>query len=522
MRTVLDAFAALILIMAFTAQMLRWLRVLQREHYEPAAMSRFLGRWSSPQVASAKSAERTRAKRPVTLTHVLVVILLIALFTRVTALVVVDSALYGILCPQGLSIKGRTSRLNWTRRLKTVAGVTTLLALLIGGLGLLAPDPFLGAVVVVWAVPLLLDLSARSLEPLERRLANRFVAEATSKLRRIAPRVIAVTGSFGKTSTKNHLADLLGSNRGVVATPRSFNNRAGLSRAINETLGDDARVFIAEMGTYGPGEIRELCQWCVPEIAIVTALGPVHLERMKSLDVIESAKREITEMATTVVMNIDDGRLARWPDTLEFEGKRVRTAGSMNHDASVRVAVVHDQWSISVDGREVVIVDQIAGVQATNLACAIAAAIEVGVGVDELVSHLGRVAPVANRANVVAASSGVLVIDDTFNANPASALSALTVLMDLKMSGRRVVVTPGLIELGREQYVENLAFAQKVSARGCELVVVGRTNALALQTGFDGVVRRFDTRDEAVDWVRTSLVVGDGVLYLNDLPDHYP
>ncbi len=64
--------------------------------------------------------------------------------------------------------------------------------------------------------------------------------------------------------------------------------------------------------------------------------------------------------------------------------------------------------------------------------------------------------------------------------------------------------------------------AQKVSARGCELVVVGRTNALALQTGFDGVVRRFDTRDEAVDWVRTSLVVGDGVLYLNDLPDHYP
>ena len=110
------------------------------------------------------------------------------------------------------------------------------------------------------------------------------------------PRVVAITGSYGKTSTKNHLAQLLGDD-GVVVTPRSFNNRAGLSRAINENLADGTRVFVAEMGTYGPGEIRALCSWCVPEIAIVTAIGPVHLERMKRLEVIEAAKYEITERA---------------------------------------------------------------------------------------------------------------------------------------------------------------------------------------------------------------------------------
>jgi UDP-N-acetylmuramoyl-tripeptide--D-alanyl-D-alanine ligase len=132
------------------------------------------------------------------------------------------------------------------------------------------------------------------------------------------------------------------------------------------------------------------------------------------------------------------------------------------------------------------------------------------------------VSAVENRSNVVTAASGVEVIDDTFNANPASATSALKVLKNLALTGRRVVVTPGLVELGREQYGENLALARKVAFYGAELVIVNRTNAVPLALGYDGPIRRFNTRDEAVAWVRSSLVAGDGVLYLNDLPDHYP
>jgi UDP-N-acetylmuramoyl-tripeptide--D-alanyl-D-alanine ligase len=124
--------------------------------------------------------------------------------------------------------------------------------------------------------------------------------------------------------------------------------------------------------------------------------------------------------------------------------------------------------------------------------------------------------------NVVTAPSGVVVIDDTFNANPVSAITALSVLSSLDLSGRRVVVTPGLVELGAEQYSENLRLAQRVTALPAELVAVGRTNIAALVAGEDVPPKRFDTRDEAVAWVRSSLVPGDGVLYLNDLPDHYP
>jgi UDP-N-acetylmuramoyl-tripeptide--D-alanyl-D-alanine ligase len=520
-RVALDVALGLALAAAFAAQMLRWLRVLQREHYAPSSMSQFLGRWSSPQVASAKSVERTRKNRPITLSHVLMVALVVTVVVRADVLVVVVTALYGIFCPVGLSIKGRTSALRWTRRLRTIAVVATAVSLVVAVAGAFTVRPWLLFVAVVWAVPATLDVATRVLAPSERRSSQKFVDQAVERLARVKPRIVAITGSYGKTSTKNHLADLLRADGGVVASPRSFNNRAGLSRAVNENLADGTRIFIAEMGTYGPGEIRDLCSWCPPEIAVVTAIGPVHLERMKSLDVIDQAKFEVTEKAATVVLNIDDERLSRWVERLTRSGKRVRTCGSFS-DASVRVEVAVPGWRIIVDGTALGVTPVVAGVQPTNLACAIGCAIELGLGVDQVMARIAGVSAIANRSNVATAASGVVVIDDTFNANPASAEAALKLLSSLKLSGRLVVVTPGLIELGAEQYRENMAFARKVGATGADLVIVGRTNVRPMEIGYEKPVRRFDTREQAVDWVRSALVPGDGVLYLNDLPDHYP
>jgi UDP-N-acetylmuramoyl-tripeptide--D-alanyl-D-alanine ligase len=552
---VLDVVMVVALVGAYVAQMFRWLRVLQREHYEAGAMSRFLGRWSSPQVgAITKSKSRleladhaprlakiddfvgaqqydrekeapSREKpkyRPITLSQVLVVVFVGAVIVKEPVFFVAVCVLYGFTCPVGLSIKGQTSPLAWTRRLVTIATLATLIAVAISLLGIPARQHWLPAVVVVWAVPVILDVTARALKPYEGRRAQKFVDQAVTRLARVRPRVVAITGSYGKTSTKNHIVDLLAVDGGVVATPRSFNNRAGLSRAINENLADGTRVFIAEMGTYGPGEIRALCAWCVPEIAVVTAIGPVHLERMKTIAVIEGAKFEITEKVKVIIVNIDDPVLARWPTQRASGEKRYRTAGSSNADASVRVRVDGDEWTLIVDNVELGTIHEITSVQPTNLACALAVALELGMPDAQLLARATSVRPIDNRSNVVTAPSGVIVIDDTFNANPQSALSALKSLSRVAETGRRVVVTPGLVELGREQYSENLALAQRVAAAQDELVIVKRTNALPLETGYKGPVRRFNSRDEAVAWVRASLVPGDGVLYLNDLPDHYP
>jgi len=446
--------------------------------------------------------------------------LIVGLLLASPVVLVVDAILYGWLCPVGLTLRGRTGALRWTRRATTIAVAASAMATAIVLLGALTPQPWLGAVVVVWAVPMLLDLATRLLSPYEDRRARAYVDRARERLARVAPTVVGITGSYGKTSTKNHVAQLMDGS--VVASPRSFNNRAGLSRAINENLGDGTSVFIAEMGTFGPGEIRAMCEWCPPTIAVVTAIGPVHLERMKSLDVIDAAKFEITERASVVVLNVDDERLRRWVDRLEASGKRVVRAGSTSTDAQVRVARDGAQWRIEVDGVEPFHHPTIMGVQPSNIACAIATAIELGAVPGEVLGRLDAVTSVANRANVVAAPSGVLVIDDTFNANPASAAAALEVLVGLDVTGRRVLVTPGMVELGRDQYGQNLALARRANALGIELIVVGRTNALALSVGYDRPPRRFDRREQAVAWVRESLVAGDAVLYLNDLPDNYP
>ena len=520
MKVGLDLIIALALVGAFVSQLLRWARVLQREHYEAASMRRFLERWTSPNISSARSPERYSKNRPVTLSHVTLVILLLGIVSRLTVLILAATLLYGFFCPQGLSIRGRTSPLQWTKRLRVIVIVASLQAVVLGLVGLLVHPAYWLATATIWATPFLLALSVRVLTPFSEREAKGFIVQAQQRLERVQPRVVGITGSYGKTSTKNHLRELLANDLQVVATPKSFNNRAGLSRSINEQLSDGTQVFIAEMGTYGPGEIRSLCEWCPPSIAIVTAIGPVHLERMGSIDAIATAKREITEKAGVVVLNIDEPRLEQWVPSLRNAGKKVVTAGTK--DADVVIKASGSEWTLLLGGKEIGTVPAPQSLQATNVACAFAAALELGSAAETLLARIGTLQVIANRANVVTAPSGVVVIDDTFNANPASADASLLLLDSLPVSGRKVVVTPGLIELGDEQEGYNLRLAKGCRNLEFELCVVGRTNARALIEGFEERPLRFDTRPQAVEWVRANLQANDAVLYLNDLPDHYP
>ncbi len=157
-------------------------------------------------------------------------------------------------------------------------------------------------------------------------MSLRFVRRATTRLRAIDPQVVAITGSFGKTSTKEHLRDIVGTARTVVASPASFNNRAGLSRTILEHLVPGTQILIAEMGMYGPGEIADLCSWIQPDIAVITAIAPVHLERVGSVERIVAAKREILVGARVAILNVDCAELAEVARQVEVDaaGRAVR------------------------------------------------------------------------------------------------------------------------------------------------------------------------------------------------------
>ena len=505
---------------------LRWLRVAQREHYLADAASRFALRWW------ASSAEN------VLLVAVAAVGIVLASRWPVAAFATAAVVAVG---PLGLGARGRTAPLAWTRRLKTLAVVWAVLeaAALVGGvLGGVGP---VVAAAAALAVPAFVDVACALTGPFERRLAGRYVRRAAGRLARVRPRVVAITGSYGKTSTKGYVAHLLSGSMTVVASPASFNNRAGLARTVNEHLADGTDVLVAEMGTYGRGEIAELVGWMRPEVSVITAIGPVHLERFGSEDAIVEAKSEILVPASTVVLVTDDHRLAALADRAELDGKRVWRVSVRDQTADVCVEDTPAGLRIWVRGEKLAEISLDA--RPTNVGCALAVALELGVGSEVLAGRLPTVPTAPHRLEPAPTASGrCLVLDDTYNANPEGARAGLDALARLAPpGGRRVVVTPGMVELGPRQREENARFAAAAAGVATDLVVVGRTNRRALLEGaheareaqataaepagpglFGIRVVVVGSRDEAVAWVRDNLGEGDVALFENDLPDHYP
>ncbi len=483
----------------------RWLRVAQREHYVPRSVSRFAVRWWGRDPNWILAAQ----------------VLLCVLFSPAIPPLGASAAIGVAVGPFGLGLRGRTSKLAWTRRLRRLAAVWALLVLLLVAVGSVAGIVPFTSVLAAALAPLLMDAALFVTAPLERRMVRPFVDRAAARLEQVHPTVVAITGSYGKTSTKGYVAHLVEATRSVVATPASFNNRAGLARAVNEQLVPGTEVFVAEMGTYGKGEIAELCAWCRPQIAVITAIGPVHLERMGSEEAIAEAKAEILEGARVAVLNVDHPLLESLAARRADAGQRVVRCSATSIDADV--AVVDDE--VRSLGRLVGRLGE-SDAPPTNVACAVAVALELGVPEEVIAARLASLPTAPNRLSVTTASSGAVVVDDTYNANPAGAARALTVLAcHSSPEAKRVVVTPGMVELGPRQHHENASFAAAAAAVASHLVVVGATNRSALLRGAAGgpaEVVVVGNRDQAVAWVREHLGEGDAVLYENDLPDHFP
>lgn len=531
----------------------RWLRVAQREHYLAPAGCRFGWRWWAG----------VSANRALWVVGALALLGSIALppVEVVTAAVVTAG-------PLGLSLRGRTAKLNWTGRLRRLAAAWAALQLAaLAGAAVFGVEVAAGGGaalvgVAVLAVPALVDAACAITAPLERRLVAPFVRRAAERLAAVGPTVVAITGSYGKTSTKGYVAHLLGTSRTVLASPKSYNNRAGLSRAVNEHLAPGTEVFVAEMGTYGKGEIAEMCAWTRPTVAVITAIGPVHLERFGTEEAIVEAKSEILEGASAAVLNVDDPRLAAVADRLAAEGRRVWRCSGVDPRADVYVgppSAVHGAKAplpprppcpgpggamapppSVVTAREEEIgafggVPGAGGAAATNVACAVAVALELGAPAPEVGRLLATLPATPNRLARLEGAAGFTILDDTYNSNPAGARLALGALGSLGASDgagnghRRVLVTPGMVELGRRQPEENRALAAMACPVVTELVVVGHTNRRALLAGAGDAagdsspeVVLVANRDQAVAWVRDHLGPGDAVLYENDLPDHFP
>lgn len=494
----------------------RWLRVAQVEHYLPGSVTLVAARWWSGLLVNAVIAA------------VAIAVLVLGPVGGFVTLALVT------IGPLGLPLVGRTSKLRPTRRVKTLA--VKWLALQVGlvafltiGMGLpLAMAGAIGAAVV----PALVDAALLLLRPVENFVSARWARRASARLAEIAPIVVAITGSYGKTTTKALVAHLLSGTKSVFASPASWNNRAGLAKAVNEQLAPRTEIFVAEMGTYGPGEIADMCRWFPPHVSVITAIGPVHLERFGSLDRTLASKAEIVDGAAHVVLNVDDERLSALADRIQADAESVSPGPTVWRcsalDAAADVGVIATEGGsvrVMVRGSRVADLPQ-ADAAPTNLACAIAAAVASGLATDQVAARLAQPLPVPDhRLSRTSGAKGFEILDDMYNANPAGALRALDALRASNGGGRKVVVTPGMVELGALQDEANEAFAAATSEVASHLVVVGMTNRRALLRGARGTKLQTLTvhnREAAVEWVKSNLGPGDTVLYENDLPDTYP
>jgi UDP-N-acetylmuramoyl-tripeptide--D-alanyl-D-alanine ligase len=490
----------------------RWLRIAQREHYQPRSVTRFAVRWW--------------AAGPVNLA-LAVAAVTASLSAFSISIMALATAGIIVAAPIGLTLRGRTSPLRWTRRLRTVAVVAAVLDVALFVLVGAVPRGAALASMLCFLQPIVIDIALALTAPFERLAARRWVRDAEGRLRANNPVTVAITGSYGKTTTKLYVRHLLTGVRTVLASPASFNNTPGLARTLNENLVPGTEVFIAEMGTYGRGEIRAMCKWVRPTIGVIVNIGPVHLERMRSLDGVLAAKAEIAEGTSTVVLNVSAYGLADLADRLAASGKLVIRVAT-DADVAATVAVISgDDATLDVrHGGVSIHTIKDTNAHASNIASALGVVLALGVELSDVVERLDSLPVPEHRQEIARSGKGVIIIDNTFSSNPASAASSLALMTRLADPGvRRVVVTPGMVELGPLQPIENRDFAVAADDAATDMVIVGYTNRKFLLSGAahrDLLVHLAPTRERAVDWVRDTLTDGDVVLYENDLPDHYP
>ncbi len=402
--------------------------------------------------------------------------------------------------------------------------------------------------IVFHLTPLALPAAVIVLAPFERLIKALIVWDAAGILRRAQPNVIGITGSYGKTSTKNFITHLLGGRYRVLQTPKSYNTLMGVCIVIRR----DLRVsqtpeytvdhFVVEMGAYVEGEIREICDLTHPDMAVITAVGPQHLERFGSLEATARAKYELVAALPSGgvgFFNWDNayvrGMMAKRDDIEKITVSADPDAPPLSEGGP---QVIASDLGVSADGLTFTITDRRTGDlrpfttsllgrhNVTNILLAAAVALHEDIPLGEIALRVASLEPVEHRLQLRPQPNGTIILDDAYSANPVGAAEAVRTL-GLFEGGRRVLITPGMVELGPIQWEENAKLGEIAAAHCTDAVLVGTEQAEPIREGLRRAgfpaenIHVVPTRAEAFAWYNTRAESGDAVLFLNDLVDTY-
>ena len=373
--------------------------------------------------------------------------------------------------------------------------------------------------------------------PVERLIYHKFEHQAKSKLKSMEPnlKVIGITGSYGKTSSKNILNDILNIKYNSLATPKSLNTFNGLMITVNNQLSKFDDVFIAEMGAYVKGEINGLCKLVNPKYGIITSIGTAHLETFGSEKNIQEGKMELIEYLPSDgvgVLNRDDEKQRTYTIKKKDHAK-ILWVGIESKDVDVRAENIKCDYkgtSFDVvfknDKKKYNFETKLLGKHNVyNILASIALGYEFGLTIKELQQGVKKVHPVEHRLEVKKLGN-FYQIDDAYNSNPVGAKSAVEVLG--MMNGDKIVVTPGMIELGAKEKELNKEFGKQIAEVADKVILIGEKRTIPIKEGLlekkfkeDNIYVLNDVREA---YTLINKLKGKNELYAlfeNDLPDTY-
>ena len=383
--------------------------------------------------------------------------------------------------------------------------------------------------------PLMILAVNKIISPMERKINMKFYEEAQERIKnRKDLNIVGITGSFGKTSTKFILGTILGEKFKVLNTPESYNTPMGLSKVINNDLTEEHEVFIAELGARNIGDIKEVSELVQPKIGVLTSIGPTHMETFKNIDNIMKTKYELIEELPpdgVAIFNYDNEHIKKLADKT-FKEKILYGFENIEqldlYAEDIEVSELGSTFTVKdKDGNSIRCTTKLLGKHNIyNVLAGVAVGKVLGLSFEEIKEGIRKIEPIPHRLNIMNPGTGIIIIDDAFNSNPIGAKAALEVLSQFK-EGRKIIVTPGMVELGAMEKAANKEFGINIGKVCDYVILVGQSRTKPIFEGLMEVNYSKDnifivnTLDEATGYIQKIARPKDIVLFENDLPDNY-
>lgn len=398
--------------------------------------------------------------------------------------------------------------------------------------GILVRVRFVPLTLTPLLVPIAVLLAALVNGPMERANNRKYVEICKKTLADRQDLIkIGITGSYGKTSVKEILKSILSEKYKVLATPASYNTPMGICKTVRQ-LNSGHDVFIAEMGARHEGDIKELCDIVKPAYGVINGIIEHHLETFSSLEKIKKTKAELIDGVCEngcVILSCDNENTLSLKD--EYKGRNIVLAGTNSAARpevfayNVNTTCSGTTFTLELFGEKVEVSTVLLGRHnVSNICLAAALCSKMGMSATEIAAGIARIRPIKHRLEVSLSDSGVTILDDSYNSNVSGTKAAIEVLS--YFGGRKIVVTPGMVELGRNQDYENMQFGERLSQAVDFAILVG-SNSYKIRDGLmsrgfplDNVYMAKDLED-AKSWLKKNSAPGDVVLFENDLPDKF-